>query len=89
MYEVEAVELPPAELESQEWPGSEPAISAAAGGVELVADGPLPYEMRPEGAVVSASQVADKDSAKGGGSAAGEAEDSGDPKVQAKLPGLD
>ena len=67
IHEVEAHrELPmPAELESQEWPKTEPSTSGSE--IEPVADGPLPFESRPEAAAVPANQAAGETRVNGSG----------------------
>jgi UDP-N-acetylmuramoylalanine--D-glutamate ligase len=89
IYEIGAVELPPAELEPQEWPESEPSIPGSK--VEPVADGPLPFEARPEKAAVPASQTAGEKGVNGSGREDKADQAPADPpaKVQTKLPGLD
>ncbi len=91
VYEVEAVEMPPTEMEAQISPEEEPAVSPRASETEALADEPLPYEARGETAGV-ASPAGKKDAAKGKGrSKTGDDRDAprSSAEAQARLPGLD
>jgi UDP-N-acetylmuramoylalanine--D-glutamate ligase len=89
IYEIEAVEFPPAEVESQVWPDSEPLTSGSE--VEVAADSPLPFEARPEETAGSASQVAGKKIVNGSGGPTKAAQEPPDPlkKTKPKLPGME
>jgi hypothetical protein len=88
MYEVESVELPPAELEPQEWYEGEATISTSASEAEIAEDGPLPFEMRPKGAALPPRPIAGKEVAlSSGGNSQGRTEPP--TTVQKRLPGVD
>jgi UDP-N-acetylmuramoylalanine--D-glutamate ligase len=91
VYEVEAVEMPPAEMESQISAEEEPAISPRPSEVEAIADEPLPFEAR-VGIASVASPTTKKDTMKGKGPGkAGDHRDAprSSSKAQGRLPGLD
>ena len=88
IYEVESVELPPAELEPQEWSEGDATIFTSASEAETAEDGPLPFEMRPKGAALPPRPIAGKEVAlSSGGNSQGRTEPP--TKVQKRLPGVD